>query len=442
MKLDYGKQLEGAIRHELSEIAKQKRLKVPDLESALGHRSGWWRNLRRAAHGLSVADFGNACRWLKQRPEDVLKRLTAEMPSISDLPTPSLRKPPIVAAVEIALAKQQDSRCDEFAVSSWLVRFEELEDLRDSKPLDVLSQASKSVWDLPKCLLSNALAVAGSCYRILYAHEEALACLLRAREVACNRKQEGEALQRLVYVYKLEPRKAIAIALEAQELFCRIGEVGKIGESLVDLGFAFFVAANFDEALSALSDAAHYSAHLKPRYRFARDEIIALCYYKIDQTGKALEHLGAAELEAASVGDNALIMGNVLWARGLITKNDECLEKAISSFGYSHLFDASTCALDLCNLYIERKRVDKAIACAQQLIAFCERSGRNLAVSRLFENVISLLHLNRSVEFVDLKTALNTSRERQNRSRLEKAGHLKAKEAYPQAMAQEIPPGS
>ncbi len=323
-------------------------LTVTLIEKWLGHRPGWWKSRRRPTYkGLTVDELVKVCALVKVDPDELLGAAMAASRTGSDAAAgnpfaslPLSKVPPIISAA------RRHPGPPTAAFGDREIKAED--DRRYEAPLPALRVLIAAVArrEVPAACLASAVAVAGSCYRMLGAAGEARACLDFAWQHTADPARHADIAQR--YVYVLGPPQAAEAARTARELWSELADVGRIGQTLVDSGYAAFETEKFPAAQRYLEAAGRYA--LPEKYEFARLQGLGLCWAKLGDRATALDHLeraaqAAAEHLAASPGAR----GRYWWTRGELEGDPALLERAIFELLPSHVFEAAQACWELCS---------------------------------------------------------------------------------------------
>lgn len=352
------------------------------LERELGFKPGWYKSHRRRHQVISLPNLLAALKLLDEPPEDFFAEVGDE-PEGEELPPGA--PPLIVREVYNAMGRHAWPRAA--TEPAW---YRELDEVRFDDPFEALEKV--------KCLLARisatddfarALAISGSCYRMLEQSMPAAHCLVVARSLAAhNELLQGDLCQRLSSVYnKVAPRRGLRFAETASLIFSKNRALRKVGETLIDIANSHYALGDFTNAQEFLSAARRYTAELRPRNRAALYQGLAIVSHRSGRSGDARHWLSRA-LSAAHNASSRSLLAHVLWTHGVIEREVDSFRSALSLLSQFSPYEALTCFIDMVES-IDNEQIRIAI----RGLNLNFRSG---FASRVLENLTAQLLLDKT----------------------------------------------
>lgn len=348
-------------------------------EGELSYNRGYLSSLKTSGDArmsvvFDLAEYLGVPAWLLIKEATGRKEVDTGLDAWLHAPT---EEPRIVRLVHRALAGEPSVA----AVSA--EQLDELDEERYSDPKRALNQLEGLSRDADAESAVPLLGVAASCYRLMFGLREAAACIVAGRALAEETRRWralGDLHQRATYILAAAGLMSCAEyeAERASLLFVRLADRGKIGESLIDQAYCKAKFKRFDESYRLYRAAESYLDHLPLRYRVACFQGSGATLARMGRTVEACRYLALATT-AARDSHNPLLVGKVVWLRGVILTGEDihagvtALQEAIDILSPAHPIDAVLAAVDLARAFARCGRLDEAYAAAKKMRGFVLR---------------------------------------------------------------------
>ncbi len=367
---------------------------IREVESYFGKSHSWWRQTAVRRKGMTLAEFSETCHFIGWRPSQVLSELESEVGAVpAELAGP---EPVVVRA-----SRGKGGSADEADLAAARARLERLDERRYLEPSAVIAEVGRAMPTIPSALRPLALGVAGSSYRLLLAFPEAKRCLEAALDLAAEDDAAvGDIFQRQVYVYKaFAPECCPSLAEAALLHHTRTADLTRIGQALLDCGFARDVLQQWREALGWYAAAQRYSAWLNERNRVALYQASSVAHEALGNHHEAIALLEQAWATAPDfLSRSPYFETHLHWTGARIRKCPRTYLQTVHKLAPINLFDAACAAVELAQF--DAAAGLKAFAQLQRAPSWAE--NRSWGLRRLIENCQAALTLKRSVDWPEV----------------------------------------